>query len=62
MGLPKMRNETPSAARWAAMESPYGPAPIIATSTIGLMFAKFQPAFPLSFELRGEQARFVEIE
>lgn len=37
MGLPKMRKLTPRGGRWAAMESPYGPAPTIATSTIGPM-------------------------
>src|SRR5690348_14500540 len=31
MGSPKIRNGTPSARRCAAMDSPYGPAPITAT-------------------------------
>src|SRR5580700_10018992 len=34
MGCPKIRKLTPRALRWAAIESPYGPAPMIATSQI----------------------------
>src|SRR5579859_1817869 len=32
MGMPKMRNGVPCALRCAASDSPYGPAPMIATS------------------------------
>jgi hypothetical protein len=32
MGSPKMRNETPAARKWAAIDRPYGPAPMMATS------------------------------
>src|ERR1700733_2850502 len=33
---PKMRNDIPRVRKCAAIESPYGPAPIIAVSIIGL--------------------------
>src|SRR3984885_4303565 len=36
IGRPKMRNDIPRLRRCAAIESPYGPAPIIAVSIIGL--------------------------
>src|SRR5580692_4272214 len=34
MGRPKMRNGMPWPRRWAARESPYGPAPTIAISVM----------------------------
>jgi hypothetical protein len=37
MGLPKIRKSTPAARKCAAIESPYGPAPTIATGLLRVL-------------------------
>src|SRR5476651_2187652 len=45
MGWPKMRKLMPAARRCAAADSPYGPAPTMATSTASLMLVP-PPCWP----------------